>query len=118
MCSMNAVDLAAEVVASLSDLDARSTAWLETHGVAPMAMHRYPGPLGVANIIPAGRWYEPADGDGVRAFIMPVFAAGAYSDPIDIAAWVPADPGKCWLRLGTAYAVGLDQIDAAEIEGK
>ena len=111
-------ELAAEIVASLSALDARSTAWLRARGVPMMALHQYPGPMGVSRIIPTGRWYELAEGDGIPAYIMPVFVSGAFSDLLDLIAWTPADPVRWWFRTGDAYALGMEWIDRAEIHDK
>ena len=64
---------------------------------------------GTAKIRPEGSHYAPDD-DGPEAVILPCFDA---SEPIDLLAFVTADPGQYWLRLGQAAYIGGDALGDA-----
>ena len=64
---------------------------------------------GTAKIRPDGQNYVPDD-DGIEAVILPCFDA---SEPIDLLAFVTADPGQYWLRLGQAAYIGGDALGDA-----
>ena len=71
-------------------------AWLEGQGVPSLAIHTYPGPIGVGE-------------DG--AFIHPVYAEVAYSDIVGAVAWLRRDPSQFAIVAGGAGDTVVVQDD-------
>ena len=80
-------------------------AWLEGQGVPELAIHMYPGPVGLLDEM---------------TFLMPIWSDGALSDPLGAVAWLRRDPAKFWILDAGDDVLGLGQrflIDAADQRG-
>lgn len=108
----------AEFLMAMDGLNNRATAWLRSQGVPEIALHMWPGPVGVAPI----ETHPPGCFDfaehGRPAYIQPVLIGPAFSDIVDLIAWHPDDPGRWWTRLYSGLPLGVDQLDVAEILGE
>ena len=111
-------DLDEKFLLAMDGLGERTAAWLQRQGVPEITLQMWPGPVGVAAIEtrPLGL-FDFAE-HGRRAFIQPVLSGPAFSDILDLIAWYPDNPGRCWTRLYTGVPLGVDQLDHAEIEGE
>ena len=69
-------------------------------------MLMYPGPLGVVRIQTHRDGLFEFDHDGIKVYVMPVLAAGRYSDVVDVLAFRPANSTTCWLYQGAASFLG------------
>ena len=95
-------------------LDNSARAWLMRQGVSTEAMLMHPGPVGVADI----EIHDPGIFDiadfGMRAFLHPIYSGGFGSEIIDVIAWMPSNPYRWWTLEYTGWALGDDQLFAAE----
>ena len=95
-----------DLVESYGGLNDVARDWLRGHGVSDVAMLMYPGPLGVVRIQTHRDGLFEFDHDGIKVYVMPVLAAGRYSDVVDVLAFRPANSTTCWLYQGAASFLG------------
>ena len=88
------------------DQDQRAQDWLRDEGVSHLAGIEWPGPIGIARIQTHRDGLFEFNDDGVKTFVMPVTAAGRYSDIVDALAFRPADPSTVWLHQGSVSVLG------------
>ena len=94
--------VAEKLVAAYGRLLPPDRAWLEAQGVPPLAIHMYPGPIGITP--------EPSP-----MFIRPVYAEAAYSDIVGAVAWPQRDPSQFVMAAGAAIGLGQHFLtDAAD----
>ena len=97
--------VAENLVAAYGRLLPPDRAWLEGHGVPPLAIHMYPGPIGITP--------KPSP-----MFIHPVYAEAAYSDIVGAVAWPQRDPSQFVMAAGAAIGLGQHFLtDAADRRG-
>ncbi len=111
------MSLEEEFLQAMDRLDERSTACLKQHGVPDISLSMWPGPVGMASIETHPMNCFDFVPDRRRAFVMPVLSGGAFSDIVDLTAWFPDNPGRCWTRCYSGVPLGVDQLDRAELLG-
>ena len=88
------------------------TNWLRGHALEKLEAKGVSRETAIRSHLALGRVEFGADGfdfaaTGVKAFILPVIDCHRYAD---LVAWAVAEPTKCKPYLGTAFALGQDQI--------
>jgi hypothetical protein len=105
---VSALDLRSELAAAESAVRQQHLDHIRALGVAPATVAElgrdFPS-FGVATIEMRRDTYAP--GPGPAAFVHPVVADGAI---VDLLAWRSLQPERWWLRLGVAWALGIDNL--------
>lgn len=108
-------DLLSEFASMATTAVEKAPEWLVQQGVPRSVLY---GPhasvVGVARIETDGRHYQPVP-EGQPAIAVPVSYSitAAALEPIDIAAWVPSDPSRWYVRTGYGDILGAEAIDEA-----
>lgn len=103
-----------EFLIAMDGLDGRAAEWLQRQGVPDIALHMWPGPVGVAPIETHPFGHFDFAKFGRRAYIQPVLSGGAFTDIVDLVAWKPDRPNQWWTRCYSGVPLGDDQLFTAE----
>jgi len=105
-----------DLVQAYRRLDGRYRDRLRQQGVPTEAMLMWPGPIGIAWVETHELGIFDFSDAGQLAFVHPIYSGGFGSEVIDVAAWLPSDPSRWWTHNYSGWAIGDDQLFAAELQ--